>query len=55
MICQIKGCKRKVKVIKHKLCEAHLRRWERTGKPGNGKIRKYIKKEPFVLNNINQG
>jgi len=49
MICQVKGCKRKVRVTKHGLCEAHLRRLYRTGKVGGGKLREYKKREPFKI------
>lgn len=47
--CKIKGCTKPLKVKKHGLCGAHLKRLMTTGnvRPGQ-KVRKYVKMEPFV-------
>lgn len=48
--CKVRNCKRPIRVKKHGLCGAHLKRLMSTGdiRPSQ-KVRKYVKMEPFQL------
>jgi hypothetical protein len=45
--CAIAGCVRDIAVKKHNLCEAHYRRYLRTGAPGSAKVRRRRSLHPY--------
>jgi hypothetical protein len=45
-VCVVKGCSRKIRVKKHKLCQAHYKRLQRFGTPGETKPIKRVRSLP---------
>lgn len=45
--CCLKGCNREIVNYKHKLCNTHYVRYQRTGSVGDAKIRKRRVLKPF--------